>query len=1053
MVKGVGDGTAIAYPASSNSEIAALSLDLLPTRRKIPRMDTSLFADLHFRYPFRRYQQMILEIAARQEGDRKYHIVAPPGSGKTIVGLELIRRFGRPAVVFAPTTTIQRQWREKVAMFLDEDGDEAQDWLARHTSLDASRLAPLTFLTYQVLSTPGENLEFVERIALERWADDLVAEGQVEDEEAAHRRIETLRQANPKEFRREVSKRYHRIKREFLRREDFDGRQFLHPNARDLIERIVAQGTGTLVLDECHHLLDYWAFILRELIKALPDVRVIGLTATLPDPENKQEYENYYALLGEVDFEVPTPAVVKEGNLAPYRDLVYFCEPSPREHRYLKRIQEYFGAAVRRITDLPAFQNWLRRTLIERRGEDGEQQPFEALFNREPLLCIAGIKFLLAQGVEIPPDIPLVEEMWEPLRADDWLVLLETFALRVLKVSPERELQALYRDLRDVLLPFGITISERGIRHQRSPGDLVLALSESKDAATVAILKAELKAMKERLRAVVITDYERMSARSRRLKDVLDPDAGSAVRVFRRLIADPRTNTLDPILVTGKVVLADADNIPRMEEGIRAWQAEHQARFAWEWKESDDPRIVQLLGSGRDWGSRTYVALITALFERGITRCLVGTRGIFGEGWDALTLNTLIDLTTVTTRTGVQQIRGRGLRLDPSWPRKVAHNWDVVCVSKRFDKGDSDLRRFVARHAHTWGIIVRSRLSDLSDAASAAMGGFEPGMPLSGRIVRGVAHVDLQLATDIAYRHFKRINFDKYTHRMLRSVGWRERVYDLWGVGEPYSNFIYSATQIETADLKFRTVYTVEKSLRAMVWRLLGAIIGTAWMAWCNIMYAIPWSEEMSLPALGLVFAAASAVAVLAAMVLNALGIWRVFRRAFVEMPADAVLLDIGRALLAALRDAGLVSRSLDDKYVRVAETETGGYEVFLDYASPEDSATFARAYRELLGPLGDARYIIARDSTSLRNPLYRPLWLLVRKVLGLGDELHAYHPVPKVLATRRERADALARYWKRYVGGGRLIYTRTEEGRRLLLKARSQQRKRIRQMAFEVWT
>ncbi len=34
----------------------------------------------------------------------------------------------------------------------------------------------------------------------------------------------------------------------------------------------------------------------------------------------------------------------------------------------------------------------------------------------------------------------------------------------------------------------------------------------------------------------------------------------------------------------------------------------------------------------------------------------------------------------------------------------------------------------------------------------------------------------------------------------------RERVYDLWEVGEPYSNFIFSATHVEPRDLKFRTV-------------------------------------------------------------------------------------------------------------------------------------------------------------------------------------------------------------------------------------------------------
>ena len=176
-------------------------------------------------------------------------------------------------------------------------------------------------------------------LPVDRWADDLLRSGQVETEEAAQERIAALQAANPRAAKREISKRYKRVKREFLQKPDFDGRQFLHPNARDLIDRIVALGVGTIVLDECHHLLDYWAFILRELIRELPGVQVVGLTATLPDTSNQNEFENYDALLGEVDFEVPTPAVVKEGNLAPYRDLVYFCEPSRREMDYLRRFR------------------------------------------------------------------------------------------------------------------------------------------------------------------------------------------------------------------------------------------------------------------------------------------------------------------------------------------------------------------------------------------------------------------------------------------------------------------------------------------------------------------------------------------------------------------------------------------------------------------------------------------------------------------------------------------------------------------------------------------
>ena len=68
--------------------------------------------------------------------------------------------------------------------------------------------------------------------------------------------------------------------------------------------------------------------------------------------------------------------------------------------------------------------------------------------------------------------------------------------------------------MRRVLLPFGLTLSESGLRQGRSPGDLVLSLSESKDEAVLRILRVEIDAMGERLRTVIVTDYETLSARS-----------------------------------------------------------------------------------------------------------------------------------------------------------------------------------------------------------------------------------------------------------------------------------------------------------------------------------------------------------------------------------------------------------------------------------------------------------------------------------------------------------------------------------------------------------
>jgi hypothetical protein len=63
-----------------------------------------------------------------------------------------------------------------------------------------------------------------------------------------------------------------------------------------------------------------------------------------------------------------------------------------------------------------------------------------------------------------------------------------------------------------------------------------------------------------------------------------------------------------------------------------------------------------------------------------------------------------------------------------------------------------------------------------------------------------------------------------------------------------------------------------------------------------------------------------------------------------------------------------------------------------------------------------------------------------------------AYHPIPKIIATRKERVEVFAKYWKKYVGGGEIVYTHTPVGRSILLVARAERRPKVKQMAFELW-
>ena len=159
---------------------------------------------------------------------------------------------------------------------------------------------------------------------------------------------------------------------------------------------------------------------------------------------------------------------------------------------------------------------------------------------------------------------------------------------------------------------------------------------------------------------------------------------------------------LNPILVTGATVLVADDLLDRFRQAARTWLTQRGTSVELTDERHDGFHRIQ--GSGRDWGPRLYVSLITDLFQEGVTRCLVGTRGLLGEGWDATKLNVLIDLTAVTTSMTVNQLRGRSLRLDPDDPAKLANNWDVVCIAPEFTKGLDDYQRFRAKHQHLFGV-------------------------------------------------------------------------------------------------------------------------------------------------------------------------------------------------------------------------------------------------------------------------------------------------------------------------------------------------------------
>ncbi|NPD46918.1 DEAD/DEAH box helicase family protein [Lentimicrobium sp. S6] len=82
--------------------------------------------DIKFKYEWRRYQQRVLDDLEEQLDDNHLHIIAPPGSGKTVLGLEVAIRLNKPTLIFAPTISIRNQWIQRFCELFLLVGDDIQ---------------------------------------------------------------------------------------------------------------------------------------------------------------------------------------------------------------------------------------------------------------------------------------------------------------------------------------------------------------------------------------------------------------------------------------------------------------------------------------------------------------------------------------------------------------------------------------------------------------------------------------------------------------------------------------------------------------------------------------------------------------------------------------------------------------------------------------------------------------------------------------------------------------------------------------------------------------
>ena len=941
--------------------------------------------------PLRPHQVEALEAVRRasEAGSRRWWVTMPPGAGKTLVGTEVARLLGLRTLVLSPNTAITAQWAHTWESY---DGPPAGNRRDLRSSL--------TSLTYQSLAVFDEGERATEDPV---GLDDGDGDGEREADASSH-----------------------------LDR--------LHPNGRELVETMREAGPMLLVLDECHHLLEVWGELLREVLDQLPEAVVLGLTATPPGAMTRAQVDLTAELFGPVLYEASIPALVAAGTLAPYAELAWLVEPTPEEAAWLAEQSTRFAELT---SDLfaPGFGSTAFPAWVEQRfpgdgdaDADGPATTWAEQSVREPALADAVLRLARAELVALPPGAVLHERHREDPGAEDWRLLLDDWLRGCIAPRAEAEGPDSAGD-RDVLeavrrtLPaIGYAWTRRGVRTGRGTVDRVTARSRAKEAAVAGIAAAEARDLGDRTRVLVLCDHERATATTRRRladgpgeQDPAAPEpAGSALGVLTSLLRHRDAAALRPVLVTGRTVAASHATLAELVE----WLRHTHPMLAGGLRVEDADGVAVLVGR---WTSGAWVGHLTRWFTEGGTQCLIGTRGLLGEGWDAPCVTALVDLTTATTPTAVVQTRGRALRTDPADPDKVALVWSVVCTYDGHVAGAGDWDRFGRKHRGYFTVDEQ------------------------GEVVDGVAGVDSAFSEfhpPPAEQH------DAIDARMLRRAEDRDTIRAQWRARGEVADTVGHVVRVRrtgtgaapadearsgTVGLTSWTDRSRERpGARLAVVPPVVAVV----LVFLLALLGLPVAALVVLAVLLLGAAAVAAVAVLGRATLRGASAHRVG------------LGHVAAAVADGLQRADLSPVGSDALRVQVAPDGTTSYA--LAGVDEDVSARFATAFEEVVSPMASPRYVVPRRVTSAPAGLEG----FKRGLRSRGRQQpdgEVWHTVPSVLAAHRRTADAFAAAWHHWAGGDgtpvRVVYAHSPAGAGVLATHRGEDPFAVTCVVRRVWS
>ena len=893
---------------------------------------------LHFNGTWRSYQKRILDNLDFHLRDKKLHVVAAPGAGKTTLGIEVIARLGRPTMILCPTNTIKMQWRDRIcSSFLEE-----KDYGLVSTHIRQPQF--ITIITNQALLAAfcGES----------EILDDVPQEEAEEQEEEPRETITSS----------------HRFKQE---------------KADEIISLLSHVGISLLCFDEAHHLRKEWWKALTYLNEHLKPAQTLALTATPPYDADMGEWKRYQELCGEIDEVISIPELVKNGDLCPHQDFIYLSALKKSEREMLAQHNQH----VQMLIDKVRQDEEMISALSKMSFFSVSDADVERIFDNPPFyVSIASL--LHAQKKRVPQRfLDLFDAREEDLPKFD-VKMASTFLDGLCNTKEEcfATLERRKEEYYNLAKRLGLVFNKHIVLNESNKIKKLIASSLGKLDSIVHIVELEQKQLQDDLRMVILTDRIRV--------DDLDCTTIGVVPIWKKLTDNFGTKISIGVLC-GSLILLPKRVVGRLRKLLTDNRIEVDSLTITTFKDFEDyVRIVP-----RENVRNQIVSLVTEMFNVGDVTILIGTQALLGEGWDAPSINSLILSSTVSSYMLSNQMRGRAIRIDKNHPDKVSNIWHLATFElptmkeiNSTSEGDQE--------------NVQLYLADMEQLAVRFEGFEAPAYQGNHEIKSGIRRI-IDLTSRSLHSRSEAENkaiIAQQQRQTLALAANRTQTRKWWNealsLGYDNEKQVGLRTGVQARTLTAKTLkYTLPL---AKVYTYVGILVPLLYFFMRHYRPGNPLNPVLWV-VLGVV------------LILLAIEGLRFLRCGTVI----GVMKQVSIVLLEALSAQGAIKTSLKMVGLHV---EKEGEVVFVRFTNlpAEENNLFIHCLQEFLDPIDNPRYLLIKHD-------------VFQKFIKQKD----YFSIPALLSANRESVKTFQSLWQRYIGPCDIVYTRSLEGRKELLRAR----------------